>query len=468
MLEKEISRGITHIEDLATPEFIRVVNNLKEYYITEKVDGAQLLFGIDENGFYTSRETKGGMRVYAEEGYDIKFSSTYMRSAHLLLEAVLPQLMEAGMRPGDQVEAEVLYGPLPNVVPYSEDTNYLIFLRTTEGTVNIDRLRVQLAEQALTVRLESPVAHTGRDMILEEEENIWKFSSVPSLPVNFKKVEREVSSKMMQLASYLKSYSGYHTLSNFVVESIPLNRRPAWCQPEDWKYEKEELKEIRTRVQETTYKMKLEIKEILLNHIVRNQSSSFGPLLEDGGWIEGAVLRHKDSGRMVKLVDKNVFGVAREFAWDVRNQLTERAKSTEGNLSFLGSLYVDLATAVGHPELGTIRSKQYASKLNLNEEVDSAINIDNVKEYWINLLETREQKLLLELDKYENEKSKKAISIERYGASSVPIEISYGRTRLDTRTKEAFASIFEQIKTLKLDASIANTVEDLVDILVYR
>lgn len=468
MLEKEISRGITHIEDLPTLDFIRAVNSLKEYYVTEKVDGAQILFGIDENGFYTSRETKGGMRVYAEEGYDIKFSSTYMRSAHLLLEAVLPQLMEAGLRPGDQVEAEVLYGPLPNVVPYSEDTNYLIFLRTTEGTVNIDQLRVKLAEQALTVRLESPVTHNGRNMILKEEENLWKFSSVPILPVNFKKVEREVSGKVGELVSYLKSYSGYHTLSNLIVESIPLNRRPEWCQQDDWKYEKEELKELRAKVQERVYQFKLKIKEVLLNHIVRNQSSRFGPLLEEGGWIEGAVLRHKTTGKMFKLVDKSVFGVAREFAWDVRNNLTERAKSIEGNLSFLGSLYVDMATAIGHPELGTIRSRQYASKLNLNEELDTPINVDNVKEYWINLLEDREKRLLVELDKYEKEKYKKAITIERHNTFCGPIEISYERTRLDTRTKEAFASIFEQIKNLKLDASIANTVEDLVDILVFR
>src|SRR5690606_18542104 len=94
------------------------------------------------------------------------------------------------------------------------------------------------------------------------------------------------------------------------------------------------------------------IKEILLNQLVRKTASPFGPLLEDGGWIEGVVLKDS-SGNMVKLVDKNKFGVIREDAWRVRNQLTERARSIDGNHSFLGGLRVQMAQALGHAELGT-------------------------------------------------------------------------------------------------------------------
>src|SRR5690606_21069841 len=105
----EVSRGITHIEDLEIKEFLDVVRDLKKYTVTEKVDGSQILFGIDERGFYTSRESKGGARVYSAEDYELKFSSSYMRSAHLLLEHVLPTLRDAGLHPGNQVEAEVLF-----------------------------------------------------------------------------------------------------------------------------------------------------------------------------------------------------------------------------------------------------------------------------------------------------------------------------------------------------------------------
>ncbi len=158
----EVSNGISHIEDLPIKEFIEILTNFKQYNITEKVDGAQLLFGIDSVGFYTSRETKGGTRIYNEADYGITFASTYMRSSHKLLEQMLPYLKGAGLKSGDQVEAEVLYGELPNVVPYSADTNYLIFLRTTEGTVNIDRLQQKLDGQSVSVSLVSPFTDNGR------------------------------------------------------------------------------------------------------------------------------------------------------------------------------------------------------------------------------------------------------------------------------------------------------------------
>ena len=108
MIINEVSKGITHIEDLSVGKFVSVVKNISEYEITEKVDGAQLLFGIDNIGFYTSRETKGGRRIYNQSEYGLKFSETYMRSAHVLLESVLPLMKSAGLWPGCQVEAEVL------------------------------------------------------------------------------------------------------------------------------------------------------------------------------------------------------------------------------------------------------------------------------------------------------------------------------------------------------------------------
>jgi hypothetical protein len=177
----EVSRGISHIEDIPVGEIIEILTNLSNFELTEKVDGAQILFGIDEHGFYTSRETKGGTRIYNEADYGISFSSTYMRSSHKLLEQMLPVLKGAGLRPGDQVEAEVLYGQVPNVVPYSADTNYLIFLRTTEGAVNIDRLKQKLDGQAVSVTLESPYTDDGKSITLKEMTNVWKFARVPLL-----------------------------------------------------------------------------------------------------------------------------------------------------------------------------------------------------------------------------------------------------------------------------------------------
>lgn len=454
MILKEISRGIPHIEDLSVDEFLNLLETLSEYTATEKVDGSQILFGIDENGFYTSRETKGGDRVYTIEDYELSFPTTYMRSAHKLLESVLPLLKEAGLRPGDQVEAEVLYGGLPNVVPYSEDSNYLIFLRTTEGSVNIDRLKQKIDGRSLSVTLESPITEDAKTIKLVEKTNLWTFSRVPQIPVNLKKISESLRPKIQEINKYLNKNSGIKDIPNRIIESTPLNKRPEWCSVEEWKILKDDVKEKRDEIHSYLYETKfLEIKEHLLDLAVRPNASKFGPLLEEGGWIEGVVLRHNKTGKMVKLVDKNTFGVVREFAWQVRNSLTERARGVTGNYSFLGSLQVGLATALGHPELGTTQCKKYYKQM-----VVESISVDNIKDYMISLVEQKRVELEANLDKYEKEKSKFTLK----GSPNKALEgISYTGS-IDNRTRETFAALFEQIEILEENIRNSTTFDSLV------
>ena len=469
----EVSSSITHLEDLPLGEFIDLVGRLREYEVTEKVDGAQILFGLDEKGFYTSRESKGGTRIYEANEYGIKFSTTYMRSSHKLLEKVLPTLLAAGLSSGDQVEAEVLFGELPNVVPYSADTNYLIFLRATAGNVNINRLQQKLSGLSLPICLESPYTEDGKSIILREETNNWEFARVPQLLVNTSLIQKNIITPLRQMHVFLESASGISNLSNRSVESTPLNRRPDWCPVPEWKIYKELIREKKLEINRIVRDGFItEIKEILLNEIVRGQSSKFGPGINEGGWIEGVVLKHKESGKVVKLVDKSTFGTIREFAWSVRNNLIESAKSVENNPSFLGRMRVAMATAIGHPTLGTIQAKNYLRKTGaLTEDrismLASGINLAGLKEYWLGLLDVKEQELLEYLDKYEKEKAKKQVMVSE-GQVRSPLICRYDGTPIDKRTQEVFASIFEQISSYKSDTVSAKSVNDLIFILVGK
>ncbi len=474
MIAKELSSGISHIEDIPLSEFIRVVNTLHEYEITEKLDGAQILFGIDDIGFYTSRESKGGGRIYNESKYGLEFQNTYIRSAHKLLEQSLPALRGAGLRPGDQVEAEVLYGELPNVVPYSADRNYLIFLRTTEGQVNIDRLKERLDGQSLSVSLVSPLTEDGKTIQFREETNSWQFSRAPKITVSIPEVQKLIAEKMASLMSYLKQPSGIQHFSNFVIESTPLNKRPEWCEPQNWKFVKEEVREKRAEISKKISEQYMPaIKDVLLEQFVHSQHSSFGPLSEDGGWIEGVVARHPQSGKMIKIVDKTHFGVIREFAWKVRNNLIERARSADSQSSFLGSMYVRMATATGHPELGTMQAKNYLRKAGtITEErlntLSVGINVNLVKEYWLALLEQKETELEQELAKYEKEKVGYYIENTQRQRKTQGDGKVYYSPGIDKRTKEVFASLFEQIKVLKTSVDEVTDSNQLFQILVGK
>lgn len=454
----EISKGISHIEDLPIDAFIDVLVNLHEYEITEKVDGAEILFGIDERGFYTSREAKGGNRVYSVEDYSVTFPTTYMRSAHILLEQALPSLRAAGLKRGDQVEAEVLYGELPNVVPYSADRNYLIFLRTTEGTVNIDRLKQKLYGQTLSVSIRAPFTNDGKTISLREEKNTWLFSRVPilenNLPTGLLDSHIYEIRKILTIVDVLTGQT-YGTLLE-----TPLNRIPFWFKGE-WKEIKEHIRERRIYIEKIIYfNHVLPVKEVLLTHLVRNTKSEFGPLVEDGGWIEGVVLTNSN-GKMVKLVDKDVFGTVREIAWEKRNYLIEHAKGVESQAGFMGRLLRDMALALGHPELGTIQAKRYLHKVGVLTEdklyiLSENVDFNAVKSYWLSLFTVRESKLYEELDKYCRD-------------SSVLLRDNRILTQaIRKRTLETFASLFDKIKTFKILTEQSNSVPNLILILIGK
>lgn len=463
MIIKEISKGITHIEDLPVNDFISTLNSLHEFEITEKLDGAQIIFGIDENGFYTSRETKGGVRIYNENNYPLSFSSVYMRSAHRLLEEALPKLIEADLKIGDQIEAEVLYGEVPNVVPYSADINYLIFLRTTEGYANIDRLKQHLSENTLSIPLIVPFTDDGKNINYRLKENVWKFSRVPKVTTNVAKIQADVRSGINDINFYMNRPSGINSQKNRIIESTPLNKRPDWCEPQDWKYTKELIREKKEEIKKELKENYIpKIKSILLKHLVTSQHSKFGPLLEDGGWIEGVVLRHTRTGKMIKIVDKQVFGVIRKSAWEVRNRLTESAKGIENPSSFMGKLLVNMATSLAHPELGTIHAKNHLRKLGeTNEErlrvIAENTHFQSVQKYWNSLLQLTLVFLEEDLDKYEKE----AKSLFE-GPGGI-----FARA-IRNRTLESFAQTFEKILTLREQTQQAKNSRDLIIILVGK
>jgi len=470
MILSEVSRGIIHIEDLPINKFVSVVKNLSSYEITEKVDGAQILFGIDEQGFYTSRETKGGTRVYNQSDYGLKFSETYMRSAHIVLESVLPLLKSAGLRSGCQAEAEVLYGELPNVVPYSVDRNHIIFLRTTEGMLDIGRLTEQLKDTLINASVMAPYTPDGKSIKLQEESHNWGFSGPAIIPGNSMSLQKAVNRKLTELMLYLKAPSGVRHFSNIVIESIPLNKCPDWCNQSEWKFVKEAIKikkaEIHKHVNEG---LMLDIKTILVERLLK-RGSQFGPLLEDGGWIEGVVLRNTATGQMTKVVDKCIFLAVKDFSWKVRNDLRESAKSPETANSFIGKMLVDMATAIGHPVLGTIHAKSYLKKLgNTTEErvlaLSEGIDLQSVRQYWYNLLENKRFELESELNRYEKEKS--AFIIEVTTGFTAQSSFRYSPA-IDRRTKETFAQTFEQIQTFRDNVSQVHDVEDLLNVLVGK
>lgn len=459
MILTDTSRGIPHIEDLPCNQAVKTLQELHNFRITEKIDGAQILFGIDELGFYTSRETKGGRRIYSESDYESRFSTTYMRSAHKVLENNLPLLRAAGMTLGDQVEAEVIYGELPNVVPYSKDTSYIVFLRTTQGRIGISDLKKSLDGHTSSVSLTVPYTNDGQTIEITEVEDIWKFASVPHISVNL--VPELVNFYIKEMTDFLSIKDPVTAQTYGSLVDMPLNKRPCWSDSADWSKLKDYIKDKRQTIRDIFLRdHMLPVKEVLLDNWVRNKASMFGPPVQHGGWIEGVVLHDNSSGKMVKLVDKSLFGTVRIQAWAKRNLLTENARNTSGPHSFVGQLMLDMATSTGHPALGTINAKRYLKTLGSTTQervsaVSKSTNIVLVKPKWLLLLGSKESHLKQDLDKY----------TEDYRSEN---EKTYLQSAIYDRTVQSYAEIFQKISLLRYSVTNALVAEDLVVALVGK
>jgi len=306
-----------HIDDLPFSKLIGIISNLKDYSITEKVDGSQLLFGIDEYGFYTSRETKGGTRIYNANEYPITFSTTYIRSAHLALESVLPQLISLGLSNGDQIEIEVLYTELPNVISYSKTTNYIIFLRTTLGKINIDKLNYPFNDYTVN-DVKVPTSINGKDVSIITKSDKWCFRN-----------------------------------SNPII--LPVSA-----------YDK-------IQIVITQFSNSIELKQYLIENLVNAISSSFGATK-----IEGLVLRNILTNSQYKIVDKDTFLKEKNFIWQVRNSISETPRSIKSIDSFQGRLYERLLTVLNLDlVLLTTQSKSYLRKFGSKETILNKLSLNN-------------------------------------------------------------------------------------------
>jgi hypothetical protein len=209
---------------------------------------------------------------------------------------------------------------------------------------------------------------------------------------------------------------------------------------------------------------KRDVKEILLNTIVRQAKSEFG---DDDGWVEGVVCRHTHTGKQFKVVDKDIFIAAKNFLWEVRDKLNEKPRSLNKIESFVGKFLTGLAESIGHPILGTIQAKRYLKKLgNDNAEIvdklSSSIDFEQVKLHWIDFVKQQESLLINELHRYKETRNAKAITIE---LGNQVRTFGYNG-EVDKRTLQVFSSLFQLLEKFKQGTSAATSAEDLIMLLI--
>jgi len=391
-------KGIAHIEELPTHAFIKYVREIEHVSISEKLDGANLQVGIDEHGFYTSRGAKGGDKQYNSDSYGTKFASTYMRAAHDALDKVKDTLEESGLRQGVELNLEVFFGALPNTVPYNADgINRIVFLGQTAGDkINLTRLAKDLNGVRVTIQLQNvPDTEDGKDINYRTRNYVFEFAQVPQITnkISDSRVQ-QIEQELTEYEKWLGNASELGGIPN--QEAINLNMNKIK------KDKRDNAKAVRENIKGQDLQFKMLVKNVLLDTFVRDRGSKFGPKPEDGGWIEGVALKDRN-GNLVKLVDKDVFLKRNVDNHELRNEVGGQAKTPDLVEGMWGDIKLTIATALGHPELGTYQAKRYLQKFDDPVQELSDFDITSVGNYLTPVLKDKQENLHSRLEQYDSE-----------------------------------------------------------------
>jgi len=465
--------GIQHLEDLPLAAFIKAVKNIGTMHATEKLDGANLWMGLDEEGkLFTSREgkRKGAKRFYSEAEYPHFAAYNGFRAAHAALEAKFEDIRRV-MQPNQMVEMEVLYGRQPNAVTYgADDKSYIAFLRGVEGTPDViaDQLTTTLGGQSVQVTVDIVETSDGENLDLTSTQITYQFTGPQRIPTE-KLKDVNLDKLLKDLEDYLQEPAGLESspeLTNLQVlqnslGSIPVEDRPA---------AKDKKAEITAKVMTG---FKLPIKKELLDNYVSKIKPALGDkdvtADEDVG-IEGVVLRDPTTGDLIKLVDKDTFTTINSFNHAIRNQISGVVKTLDGHApleargGILGNMKIQIADLLGNKELARGMTAKKAF-----EKVKGATPVDTVKAFASNLeiddfLGTRRKMLALIqqaakdlktlLDDFKEHKDNFQLKLKNGKTIGISPEIEKRTLLVFAESRRNISELFEKVKKAKSVAQL--------------
>jgi len=381
---QKLSEGITHLEDLDVQAFVRAVTNIAKMRATEKLDGAELSFGLDDEGkFYTTRaqKRKNSENIYDEKEYPYFAAYNGFRAAHAALKEHEADI-KLVLRPGDMVEVEVLYGRQPNAVTYGAGgKNYIAFLRGlgTTQDILVDQLANTLANVTAVVKVNIVETDDGQTLKLTPTDVSFQFVGAQKIDTaNLKTTD--IGRQIEALDRFLKTRIRIGTveMTNFDLVTASLVSID--------KTVRAEAKALKAKVlAQIMSEFKLPIKKELLDKFVGKIKS---PLAaddlsqdEDIG-IEGVVLKDPDSGEQIKLVDKDAFTTINQFNHAVRGSISGTIKTLDPNASIearggmMGELKITIADLLGNVELArTQTAKKIFATLKGKDAVETVKNV---------------------------------------------------------------------------------------------
>jgi hypothetical protein len=470
----ESGYGITHIEDLPIETFIRLVKGLNDLKAVQKLDGANLLMGIDLKGkLYTSREQKGGERFYKLSDYPNHSSFDGFKTAHVVLDKVKDQIKEV-IKPGVAINCEILFGAQPNTVIYGKDNlNYIAFLETIPGddpSIKIDdtlpqKLYKQLQGETVSVVTKISDTTDGVSIIKAPKNTSWSFSKSDSIKPELLNTSL-VTEKIKKLEAFLKATNkdvkiDGKSATNFEVLKL---------RSSEYKEEKEALNKL------ILSKYVMPIKDDMLDNVEKLQPSLRGlDPKSQGGYvgIEGAILTDPKTKEQFKVVDKEAFTSVNKFNYEVRDKLSgtiltsKDSADIESRGGIVGVSKIRSIRLFNIPDIDVpnrskktfIKFKGKTQKDTLNNIVSSLSNlsVESLKRKMVAIWENTIEELDEELDHFKSNVDDKKLKLKDGSIVKYTPEIK-------RRTLMTFAEARKTAQSILDDVNKSKTMGELINV----
>ena len=461
-----LSEGISHLEDLPLEDFISVLNRLSDLKGLEKVDGAQLWVGVDDEGqMYTSREGKrsAGTRFYDPSEWPKIADFNQFRAAHVALKEIESDIKKV-LFPGSTVEIEVLFGAQPNTVNYGgSDSSYIVILRGAGGTPDnvADELAIALTNRAIQISVD--VVSSSDGIELKDETVSTKFKIVSPQKIDLEQLKSEkLLDSLKKLEDFLNAKSKVKGYTNKELATINLSS----VKTED----RDAVKSARSEtINKIDNEFKAEIKRALLD-----RSASLRSSLGNNASLEGVVFRDPKTNEQVKLVDKDEFLITNRFNQSMRDIIRGPLMTTNENASLeakgglTGQLRIRIANFLGDKELAKASNmKKKLEELGGENKEEILSNLENyfvikdfqqIKRKILLMISATKKELDSKLDQFKAEKDSYELKLKSGKTIKLSDEVFKKTLVIFAETRKSFIDQFEKIKSTKNSLELLNVL----------
>ena len=442
--------SIRHIDDLPSNEFVKVLERLHSSTTSIKMDGANLWFGVDQQGVFVTREgkNKSSGRVYNPGDFEDIAANDQFKAALSALQAVQTPLNEV-LTENDIVEIEVIFGSQPNVVKYhnTDSEASIIFLRTISPNSNRDliyKLGQVLKDRTVSTPCE---VHKSADGVKLNKEVI-------DVQFNFATSKKYSTSSIIELSNLEPEITELRTAMSESSEISGLSNA-------DLEIEKtsDSNKHQKINAKIKLHKLKVAVKNKMYNLLSQK--------IDDKSDKEGFVIDFGNS-EIYKVVDREYFTKINDFYQKHRKTAISTILTTDPNADsikrggIVGDVKIRLSSYLGKPE--------FARSQAVNVSLKKLGTTEFLKQFNINDLQTAKNKMLAIVNdglKLLNVHNTRFI---RNKGGELPLsdtKVSYTDAVIN-RTKTANAEALGELLKIKDAITSAKNVEDLTSAVFGR